>query len=379
MPTARRPCNRGATDSAVRDLDVSHPRSLFLALLTRLLATARRRLLLESLLLFVAVWFASAWLILWFEQGHNPRVTDLLHANYQLLVTMTTSGDAAVAPLTTGGRVVMGFALVLSKLVTALMCALAAAIFVERKVKEEMGLSMHKLDNHLVIIGWNMKGPRIISTMRAEPDGAHKPIVVVVDSDSKPVEDPLVFFARSTLPIRGEAMERASLSKAATVVVLANYDERTHADALTAVNCLQVRSENPTARIIVELLDPSQRCFMEAAGADEVVGIGEVGGYLLAEAAMGSAEARRLLQSVASSAARRSSKPAAPAATQARPPRVTPGATASAPAHTLPSEGPAATQTASTATAHPPPAAEREARREKQSAARQSDPRVTRA
>ena len=37
----------------------------------------------------------------------------------------------------------------------------------------------------------------------------------------------------------------------------------------------------------------------EAAGANEVVGIGEVGGFLLAEATIGNAEAKKLLAFVA--------------------------------------------------------------------------------
>ncbi len=44
-------------------------------------------------------------------------------------------------PLTAGGRFVMGAALILSKLLTALLCALAAAVVIQRKVKEENEVS----------------------------------------------------------------------------------------------------------------------------------------------------------------------------------------------------------------------------------------------
>jgi hypothetical protein len=106
-------------------------------------------------------------------------------------------------------------------------------------------------------------------------------------------------FTRSPYPVRGESIERACLQAAATVVVLANYNEKHNADALTAVNCMLARSVNPKGRIIAELLDPAQRLYLEAAGANEVVGIGEVGGFLLAEATIGNAEAKKLLAFVA--------------------------------------------------------------------------------
>ena len=95
-----------------------------------------------------------------------------------------------------------------------------------------------------------------------------------------------------------------------------------NADALTAVNVLVARRHNADARIIAELLDPGQRSYLEAAGADLVVGIGEVGGYLLAEAAMGHEVVRQLLSEVNAARDRKavSQLTPTPAAAQAAPP-----------------------------------------------------------
>ena len=271
----------------------------FMSVFMRLMAVARYRFIIELTVIFILVWCGCAVLVYVFEYGINPKLHSMGDAIYFLLVTMTTSGDTTVSPLTTGGRMVMGFAAILSKLLTALLCALAAAVLIERKVKEEMGLKMHKMDHHIVLIGWNLKGKQIITTLRADPALADMPIVIMADMEHKPVDDPLVMFTRSPYPVRGESIERACLQAAATVVVLANYNEKHNADALTAVNCMLARSVNPKGRIIAELLDPAQRLYLEAAGANEVVGIGEVGGFLLAEATIGNAEAKKLLAFVA--------------------------------------------------------------------------------
>lgn len=276
-------------------------RSSLMDLFIRLMAVARYRFIVELTGLFMLMWVLGAALVYFFEYGHSSRVHSFGEAFYGILVTMTTSGDSAVQPVTTPGRVVVGIALILSKLLTALLCALAAAVLIERKVKEDMGLKMHKLSQHVVIVGWNLKGPQIIRTLRHDPTFRHAPILIMADLDHKPVDDPLVFFTRASYPIRGEAVDRACLNEAATVVVLANYNEKQNADALTAINCMVARQANRDARVIAELLDPSQRVYLEAAGADMVIGIGEVGGFLLAEATIGNEEARQLLRAMSES------------------------------------------------------------------------------
>jgi voltage-gated potassium channel len=261
----------------------------------RLMAVARVRFFIHLSLLFLGVWLACAGLIWVLEGGVNSKLTDLPKTIYVLLVTMTTSGDSAAPPVTPGGRWVMGFALMASKLLTALLCALAAAVLIDRKVREEMGLIAHDLEKHVVILGWNLKGPHIVSTLRGAAETSGVPIVVLAHIESKPVDDPLVYFTRCTNPVRGDAIQRACLGTASTVVVLADYAERSHADALTAINVMVARKAAPSARIIAELLDPSQRIYLDTAGADQVVGIGEVGGFLLAEAVIGTEDAQNLL------------------------------------------------------------------------------------
>lgn len=166
-------------------------------LFLRWMATARNRFIAELVLWFVGVWWLGALLIAWAEIGHSTRIQNLQDAFYGVLVTMTTSGDSAVAPVTAAGRWIMAAAVLASKLLTALLCALAAAVLIERKVREDLGLKMFEYKDHV---------------------------------------------------------------------------------------------------IVVELLDPAQGPVLQAAGATDIVGIGEVGGYLLAEAAVGDEAARTFIR-----------------------------------------------------------------------------------
>lgn len=125
-------------------------RSSIVSLFMRLMAVARYRFIIELTVIFVIVWCGCALLVYGFEVGMNPRMRDPTTAVYSLLVTMTTSGDSAVVPQTTGGRIVMGFALILSKLLTALLCALAAAVLIERKVKEDLVVGIGEVGGFLL-------------------------------------------------------------------------------------------------------------------------------------------------------------------------------------------------------------------------------------
>lgn len=263
-----------------------------------LLAKARVRLAIQLLLIFVGIWIGCAVVLVLFETGAARKIQSLGDAVFYMLASMMTSGEVGIGPETIIGRLAIGFAMFSSKLLTALLCALAAALLIEHRVREDMGLRMHHFEKHVVIVGWNLKGPQIIQTLRRDPAWAQTPVVIVADLESKPDSDPMVFFNRSPHPLRGEAIERSALARASTVVVLADYGEKRHADALTAVNCLTVRHHNRAARVIAELLDPSQRPYLEMAGADDIVGIGEVGGYLIAEATVGRQSARELLAQV---------------------------------------------------------------------------------
>lgn len=269
-------------------------RHLFLVMMSK----ARVRLATQLLLIFVLVWLGCALVLVAFEAGAHRRVQTVGDAVFYMLASMMTSGEVGIAPQTLPGRMALGFAMFSSKLLTALLCALAAALLIEHKVREDMGLRMHRFQRHVVIVGWNLKGPQIVHTLRSEARWAKVPVVVVAELEAKPSSDPLVFFNRSPYPLRGEAIERSALAEADTVVVLANYGEKTHADALTAVNCMVVRQCNPRATVIAELLDPSQRAYLEMAGANDIVGIGEVGGFLLAEATIGRQSAKDLLAHV---------------------------------------------------------------------------------
>ena len=48
-------------------------------------------------------------------------------------------------------------------------------------------------------------------------------------------------------------------------------------DAVTVNNCMMLRHINPECRIYAELLHPRHRSCLEAAGANRIIGVGQIG------------------------------------------------------------------------------------------------------
>ena len=96
-----------------------------------------------------------------FEMGVNPAFSHLGDVAYYVITTMSTVGFGDKTTATTGGRIITVITIFMSLGMIALFSALMAALFIETKLREEMGMNPIKVKNHILIVGWNIKA-RII-------------------------------------------------------------------------------------------------------------------------------------------------------------------------------------------------------------------------
>ena len=147
---------------------------------------------------------------------------------------------------------------------------------------------VNKLSNHIVIIGWNLKAPKIIEKVQSNKKYYQKKIGILANIDKKPIDSPLIHFVRSSNPIHIDQMEAISIGKAETIILLADYSIKQNSDAITAINCLLARKINPKAKIVTEILNPASKEYLEFAGADFIIGVPEIGGELIGETCISS-------------------------------------------------------------------------------------------
>lgn len=222
-----------------------------------------------------------------FELYTNPAFQHLGDVAYYVISTMSTVGFGDKTTITSGGRIVTITMILMSLGLIALFSALMAALFIETKLREEMGMNPIKTKNHILIVGWNMKGRKIIERLHNDPHHKGTEVVIIADLENKPVEDDAVFFVRYKNLLDTHILQKASAENAQKIIVLADYAQKFGADAFTATHCMLVRNVNPTAQIVVEMLNIHAREYFEIAGANDIIGVGELGGLMITEACFG--------------------------------------------------------------------------------------------
>lgn len=169
-------------------------------------------------------------------------------------------------------------------LLAALSAALAS-VLVERKMKEELGMSGCHFQDHVVLCEWNHRAANIIKELRHEAKAEDVPIVLIAECDCKPINDPNLTFIRGS--VSDETLKRANLNQAKTVIILGNDQlDASIRDATAVLSTLTIESLNPNAYTIVELVDQAHAVTCYRAQANEVIITSELSSMLISQAAL---------------------------------------------------------------------------------------------
>ncbi len=197
---------------------------------------------------------------------------------YWLITTGTTVGYGDLTPEGFGGRLFVAlFAMPFGVALFALLLGKASAQIVELWQRKLRGKGLFRMEGHLVLFGWQgEKTRRLVENLLAD-----RPDLEIVLCADRPEENPLpgkVNFVRIESYCSREESERASLSRAETIVIDAPTPETTVA---CAIHC---RHLNPKAHLVVHLDDQDlAQLVCEKAGAEVVT---TMAAHLLARAAL---------------------------------------------------------------------------------------------
>lgn len=226
------------------------------------------------------------------ETQITPWTTRLGRSAWWAIVTLTTVGYGDVVPETAAGRLV-GVGLMFGGiLMLSLLTATIASVFVERKFRRERGLEAVKAERHLLILGWNHDGVRLLDQlMRRLPHDL--PVVLVNQLPAEQLENlkgkyPAHDFSYVWGDItREDILRKANVSRASKAILLAGRQEDETAaqvDQRILLTALTLKSLNPKIRILAELHLPENRPYLERAGVEEVLIRGQYDSSLLAGA-----------------------------------------------------------------------------------------------
>jgi voltage-gated potassium channel len=237
------------------------------------------RPVLSILLILIFIYLGATFVVMAYEDiGFGSAAMKIFPAFFGEVGEVATPYIAVQISIIIGIIVSVTFLAVITAKITS-----ALIEFIRR------GGSMAKKVNfsgHTIICGWNFQGKRVVKELLAATVMQQRGIVVLTESDQRPVEDERVEFIKGD-PSQDESLIRAGIERADSVIVLSDCTKGSNeADAEALMVVLAVESLNREVHTCVQLMNSANRVHLEHAHADEIICLDQMGGSLLVASAL---------------------------------------------------------------------------------------------
>lgn len=207
----------------------------------------------HSVLLAVAFFMVSSWLLLWLS-GEQALVASVSDYVYWIAVTGSTVGYGDMSPTTAAGKLVVSFYVIPMGLgIFSMLVGRVAVLFVNLWRRSIRGQGKLAYSNHYLVIGWNeghsMQLLRLL-LRDIERSGSDKDLALVVRADiENPMPHDIGFIKANNFCNDADMKERANVDQASTIII-DNPD-----DDVTMTTALYCADKNPNAHIIAYFND----------------------------------------------------------------------------------------------------------------------------
>jgi voltage-gated potassium channel len=242
---------------------------------------------LRVLSLLVAILTYGTTGFLYFELPSNPalRWSDGL---WYSIVTVTTVGYGDYSPSTLEGRFLVATPLMFFGIgLLGYVLSILASALIEQKSKEAHGMGQYDFSEHLVVCNCPNVGTVVSLLEELGADAAFDRTRGVVLIDADLAEIPKELEARDLRFVRGEpssdeALARAAVEHAKSVVVLSKPANDPSSDHLTVAIVLAVSARAPKAHLVAQCVDPTRQGLLRNARASRIVCTGQFGTHFVA-------------------------------------------------------------------------------------------------
>lgn len=232
-------------------------------------------------------------LALQMEHGHpRANIKTFPDALWWSIVTLATVGYGDHFPVTTGGRLVALFLMLFGVGALSIFTASIASIFVEKRMRERMGIESFKWQNHHILCGWSPKVQQILANLEGEADRTQHLYQVLLVHEGAPdtVTAMLPNYPHLRLNfVRGDytseaTMRRANVQEAKTIAFLADDQHVDSSDERNIIAAQLALHLNNNLDVCAELRDARYRNHLERLEVDNIIVVGEHDGYILSNA-----------------------------------------------------------------------------------------------
>jgi voltage-gated potassium channel len=243
----------------------------------------------------IVIWLVGAVVLHLSERHTDSGYRSFVESLWSVWEILFSGLDDSYTPRTVVGRFTAMVLLVTGVGLAGLFTASVASLLVERYLRRS-DVSHFQMDDHLVLCNWAPRGLEWIREVHSKIITEPRPIVIIHDNpdeiDLPDKQDEPAF--NDVYIVKGDPtseviLNRATVSRAYSVVVLADPREGKHADGKSVLICIGVRHAckgEHQPNIVAECENPANRFHLLKAGADEVVSSGALGLRLLARSAL---------------------------------------------------------------------------------------------
>ena len=221
--------------------------------------------LLLSVLLFMGLICASALFVWWQERNFTGSYTDSL---WTVLFTLIGQGEFATSPHTMGGRVVVFLLSIFGVALFGVVFAEVIQRIINSRIKEilgeMMGISTCKFEDHILVCGWNQRGPYLLREILS----AGQQVALI--AKERPADlNADVFFVQGN-PSDRETLIKGGIEKAKSAVILGDPDFGED-DSHSILTALAVENSAPNIYTVMELHNPENERYARYAHVDDIL------------------------------------------------------------------------------------------------------------
>jgi len=225
--------------------------------------------------------------------------TPFIESLFWLFIFNTTGYNGDIFPVSNEGKFIISLIPMLGFGGVITLVGLITSDQIKKYILESKGMNNIKLQDHIIICGWNERASLLIKNLTHKNLESKKQVVILADAmDFNPIEQyhlnkEFVYYVKSAKVDRF-SLEKANLAEAEMVIVLANKqhvdpDARTLLSVLTIENYSKELIKNnqrkkPQIYTVAEILDKDNESIAKDVQLNQIITLDDIEAKIFAQA-----------------------------------------------------------------------------------------------